>query len=218
MASKGDIKSWIAAPWLSVILLASVLGWTACGSSGGTDLKHPIAQALIDQVEESAAMGLRYEKSVSEVGDTPFQEDSSFYPLPKIRMGEGQNGEDSLNYLIFRDLSYLMGKYYDGRYTQEMMELAQHGDTLIAKVKAADSKKAELQLQKIVMSTDSSTLYYQENHLQKRSWLYRMDIRSHISFDSLGRYQGHFLRVDTKVPLLGQTLKVEVAGKGTYGE
>ncbi|MEM9987770.1 MAG: hypothetical protein AAF804_21990 [Bacteroidota bacterium] len=217
MRSKQRTQSRKAARWLILILLGcGTVGWSACGSSGGKDLKHPVAQALVSQIEESAALELHYTKSVREIGDKPSQEDSTFYPLPKIKMGERQNGEDSLNYLIFRDLSYLMGKYFDGRYTQEMMELTQQGDTLIAEVKASDRKKAELQLQKIVMSSDSTTLYYQENRLQKRSWLYRMNIRSHVSFDSLGRYQGHFLRVDTKVPLLGQTLKIEVLGKGTY--
>lgn len=194
--------------------MAAVL-W-GCQGQQGDSTDHPLARQLTEQVVRSCEAGLSYHKFVSDRDDASAAQDSLFAPVPKVPFGETQQGEDSLNYLLLRDLEYAIQAYYRDPYTIEKMDLDQQGDTLRATVKPKLKGKAELQRQVVVMSPDSAHLRYLRTQLSKSSWLYTIEVDISVDFDSAGLYQGHQLDVSTRVPMLGKTLRLETRGEGSY--
>ncbi len=194
----------------------TLAGLWSCQSQGGTDRQHPLARQFNQQLVASCKGNMGYFKQVSNLDDASQEEDSLFSPVPKVSVGEARDGADSLSYLLVRDLEYAVNGYYADTYTREKMDVTTHGDTLIAAVKPAHARKANLLLQKILMSPDSSHIRYLETHIQERSWLYSINSHTEVFFDSTGNYVAHDLWVNTRVSILGETLRLLNHGEAQY--
>jgi hypothetical protein len=200
--------------WLWVLILPLA----ACGGDQTGRLDHPLGRKLTEQVMQSCEQGLAYHKVVIDHRQSPpTREDSVLSPVPQVPFGEAQDGSDSTNYLLLRDLAYAAEKYYDDPYLIDNLEVSRSQDTLIARVQPKKADDLDLQTQKLLYQADS-TLRFVETRLQKSSWLYAMGIDMRLHFDSLGRYQRHHLDVVTKVPLLNRTFRAVVEGEGRYGD
>jgi hypothetical protein len=196
-------------PWLCLL--------AACGGGQSGRLDHALGRQLSQQVMRSCEAGMAYHKTViDQRKDPPSQEDSTFAPVPKVPFGETANGEDSLNFLLLRDLVYAAERYYDDPYLIENLTVSQSGDTTIARVMPERAEDVDLQWQKIRYLPGTEQLAFVETRLRKSSWLYAMDIDIAVQFDSLGRYQQHQLDVVTQVPLLGRTFRATIEGQGSY--
>lgn len=197
--------------WIGAIFLA------ACGDGQGGRMDHPLGRQLTEQIIASCEQGLTYQKTVIDRQKSPpSREDSVFSPVPKVVVGEAEDGQDSTTYLLLRDLAYAVERYYQDPYLVENFIIESHGDTTIAQVKPNLSKEVDLQQQKVLYQSDGEQLAYLSTYLRKSSWLYAMDIDMNIHFDEAGRYTQHRLEVITQVPMLGKTFEAVIEGKGTY--
>lgn len=188
----------------------------ACGSASEEEI-NPLRSQLMSQLTKSCQAASSYEKRIQDqlVSDA-ISEDSLYSPIPQVKVGETQAGEDSLGYLLFEDLSYAFRAFYSDAASVDKYDLTQRGDSLIADLKPEYTSQTELQLQRIVSPPNSELVHYFENQIVKESWLYTMDIDLRIWFDEAGMYQRHRLEVQTAVPLISASFHALIQGQHQY--
>jgi len=192
-------------------ILISLFTW-GCGSD--TELETSgLSSQIAAQVWQSCDKGQKYHKSVWDLDEeNPTTEDSIYSPVPKIVVGEKEDGTDSLHYLLLRDLEY--GIFMDARHSslEEKLVLKDAGDTLLATVLPEFATSTPLQEQKQVIDAKTGTITYLSTRSSISSWLYKMDRDIEVFFDKNGNYLRHIAFVNTRVPLLKREFKVRVEG------
>ena len=199
---------------MQVGLMLSLLSLASCQGGETASQENPLAGRFNQQLVASCLSGMGYYKAVSDLDDPTHDQDTLYQPMPEITWGERADGEDSLSYLLVRDLQYAVESYYADPATLENMELSESGDTLTAAVRPEYARKAKLLLQRVTFSADSSHLLYIRTRQQERSWLYTIETDIWVKFDSVGTYLAHDLFVTTEVPLLGRSLRLRTQGEG----
>lgn len=188
----------------------------SCGSTSQEEI-NPLRSQLMAQIEASCQAATSYEKRIQDQSQSDAtSEDSLYAPIPMVRVGENQAGEDSLGYLLLEDLSYAFRAFYSDAASADKYDITQRGDILIATLKPAYASQTELQSQSIVSSNDSELIRYFENQILTESWLYDVDIDLRIWFDEEGLYQRHRLEVETNVPLIDASFHALIRGQHLY--
>ncbi len=118
--------------------------------------------------------------------------------------------------LLSDELVYALEVYFNEEKTEELMDIQQVGDTLIATLKPDKIGSSPLRLQKLVLSPDGKTIRYLESHVKKVYWLYASDAHIAVKFDETGRYESHWLKVTTRVIWVGESVNVFIEGRMTY--
>lgn len=202
----------------TMILVLTVMGvlTTGCNLKNKHTLTHPIRKQLVLQLENSCRTpDISYQKSViNRQTDPPVIEDTIYQPVPKITIPRDEQ-QDSVSWLPIQDMGYALDQFYDAPYVKDYLTLSHNRDTLIATINPGAEMKIPLHLQKIYTNPRGYIEYF-EVSTYKKNWLYAVSTHIAITFDSLGLYQHHRLSVFTRVPMIQQEIKADIAGKVQY--
>lgn len=190
-------------------LLMGVWLLTGCNIAGEKP-KGPMEQLLINQLEATCNLdSVRFVKTVENLSNPVDTAESQTYSTLKIKREDGAVPTCQL----VEELSYALANYYNEPKQRDYYLVETHGDTLIARVKPAASKRARLALQKLIFAPDSSHFRYVESVLDRSSWLYSTHIHIKARFDTLGQYLQHETTSTMKVATMKKDFKAKITGK-----
>ncbi|MEM7372339.1 MAG: hypothetical protein AAF587_27215 [Bacteroidota bacterium] len=188
----------------------------ACGTASDKAVNE-IAQQLVAQIESSCSTATAYQKTVFDLDEFAAQgQDSLFSPIPVVVVGTGESGQDSMNFLPLKDLSYAFEAFYSDESFEGQFAVEQRADSLIAELKPEYSRNAFLQKQVIVSAPESDVIQYFENQLNRDTWFYDMHVSLQIWFDPDGKYLRHSLELHTAVSLISSSFHARIDGKNLY--
>ncbi|MEM7658625.1 MAG: hypothetical protein AAF399_21045 [Bacteroidota bacterium] len=195
--------------WMGIYLLGMACG---TGEERGSNL-FPLQEQLHQQIATSTRQASSYQKTVSNLGQSPAEEEQATYdPIPWLDSTEASPTRS----LLHQELSYAWESYFSDPELIDQFEVQRNGDSLIAIREAAYENSPGLASQTwVILEPDSIVLYYASRQ-QQASWLYANDISLTIQFDSSGTYLHHQLDILSQVPLLKQNISARIVGQNQY--
>lgn len=179
-------------PTLFLTVTSLVIVLAGC-QSDRQGFRHDVLERIHDQIATTCEVpNISYSKVVRDLNDASSLPQDSVYSL-----------NDSCKLLV--DLQYAFEQIYLEPGIIDYFQTNNNGDTTIATVIPGKEDKVNIQSQKILFSSQDSTIRYLELVVRKRQFLYDLDAELYIAFDEAGVYERH-----------QQIVNIEVSGGNRY--
>ena len=182
-----------------------VLFLMACGSSNETDslASSPLQTRFYEQIRQSCQEreGSFHKEITNLQVEEDSRQDSTWQKLPKILVGETEAGDDSLQCVLFSELSWTyrfdpgspqLSAYFDSTHV---------ADTLIFVLGPDNDAQSELKEQKVLLDAEGK-IRFVSSIVSKTNWLYQLNVDIRVHFDKDGFYQHHEMEVKHDVSFI----------------
>ncbi len=190
---------------LSVVFAGMLILWLSGCSGLKKDAISKHKKQFQIQIEMSCQEGNgKYEKVVQDLSEEQGETEDMILTLT--------SSEDS-TCLLEQELFFAMEYDFQDPNLREYFELEVVNDTLIATRIEGKESAVPLRLQKIVYQSPDSMFKYIYSQIERKNWLYQSAVQTNVSFDSLGIYDHHSLKVSTSVFSISDIFQAGINGR-----